>query len=257
MRKKKQVFFSIFLDGKRRFFTFSVPLHIRTALRIRFTAMKKFASIALALAAAFTLAGCAKENPLKPYVSELTENVYAGESENYALRGRSGFFETDGKPDGEAGETRRLLALTLRGEEREETVSATVVVDGEAHTENFVFNPVTFAYEARFEMPFSQQTFDVILRENGREETVTMTSLLPENTLSLDGVLDALAANRPELVNSYMQNGVFCGEIAAKVNVRGEKAYWYVGITGASGRTHAFLMDGASGEILAAKDIFR
>ena len=59
------------------------------------------------------------------------------------------------------------------------------------------------------------------------------------------------------LVESFMQNGVFCGEISMKVTVRSEKAYWYIGLTDAAGRTHAFLMDGASGEVLAAKDIFQ
>ena len=219
--------------------------------------MKKFVSIVLALAAAFTLVGCAKENPLKPYVSELTENIYAGESEHYAVRGKTGFCEKEHKRDGTAGDTVRLLILTMPSVNDAQSVTATVTVNGEPHTEKFTFNPVTFAYNAKFEVPFSERTFDVILRENGAEETVTMTSVLPENTLNLDGVLDALMQRQPDFIGAYMKNGAFCGEIAAKVSVRNEKAYWYVGITDPSGRTHAFLMDGASGEILAAKDIFQ
>ena len=53
-----------------------------------------------------------------------------------------------------------------------------------------------------------------------------------------------------------MQNNIFNGEIRAKILVRNGKAYWYMGLIDASGRTRALLIDGASGEILAAKDVF-
>ena len=242
----------------RRFFAnFGKPRIKGALVRIRFTTMKKFAVVLLALAAVFVFAGCAEENKLKPYVSELTDNVYYGESENYTVRGKTGYSETERSRDGAVGKIERALVLSVPDAGNPEALSATIVIDGTEHTENFTFNPVTFAYNARFALPFNEQTFEVILRENGEEERVTMTSVLPENTLDVNGALDALCAQQSALVESFMQNGVFCGEISMKVTVRSEKAYWYIGLTDAAGRTHAFLMDGASGEVLAAKDIFQ
>ncbi len=219
--------------------------------------IRKSISVILALVAAFALVGCAKENRLRPYVSELIENVYAGTSEHYTVRGKAGFYETERARDGQAGATAPFLVLTLPQTPDAETVTATIEIDGQPHTEKFTYDPVRFTCRAVFETAFDEETFEIVLRKNGEEERVMMTSVLPENTLDLNGVLDVLLQSQPDLVESYMKNGVFEGELTAKVNVRDEKAYWYVAITDTAGRTHAFLMDGASGEILAAKDLFQ
>ncbi len=226
-------------------------------VRIRFTVMKKSLILIAVLSVCLLFSACSKENRLLPYVSELTENVYYGESEHYSLRGKSGFIEKERAHDGKKSALRDELVLTLLSETAEEAeIIAEITVDGTVMTEKFELNPATFAMNAVFEYRPEVSEFEVTISQNGEKETVTMKSALPENTLTLSGALDALYANQKALVDGYMQNNVFNGEIRAKVLLRNGKAYWYIGLIDTSGRTHALLIDGASGEILAAKDVF-
>lgn len=219
--------------------------------------MKKSLILIAVLSVCLLFSACAKENRLLPYVSELTENVFYGESEHYSLRARSGFAEKEKKHDGKAGALRDELVVTLLSETEDEAeITAEISFTGSALTEKFRLNPVTFGMNAVFEARPETNEFEIIVTENGNRETVTMKSALPENTLSLSGALDALYANQKALVDGYMQNNIFNGEIRAKILVRNGKTYWYMGLTDASGRTRALLIDGASGEILAAKDVF-
>lgn len=182
---------------------------------------------------------------------------FYGESEHYSLRARSGFAEKEKKHDGKAGALRDELVVTLLSETEDEAeITAEISFTGSALTEKFRLNPVTFGMNAVFEARPETNEFEIIVTENGNRETVAMKSALPENTLSLSGALDALYANQKALVDGYMQNNIFNGEIRAKILVRNGKTYWYMGLIDASGRTRALLIDGASGEILAAKDVF-
>lgn len=219
--------------------------------------MKKSLILIAVLSVCLLFSACAKENRLLPYVSELTENVYYGESEHYSLRAKSGFIEKKRAHDGKKSALADQLVITLLSETADNAeIIAEINVNGTAVTEKFALNPITFSMNAVFEYRPQTNEFEVTISENGNKEVVTMKSALPENTLSLSGALDALYANQKALVDGYMQNNIFNGEIRAKVLVRNGKAYWYIGLIDTSGRTHALLIDGASGEVLAAKDVF-
>lgn len=219
--------------------------------------MKKVFLCVLTLVAAITLVGCTKENKLLPFVSELREDVYIGESNNYKLKAHYGFSETPIDRDGNAGaHTRKLTLMLLDRDGGDIKVNATLNLVDTPQTETFALNPITFLWSAQFNADVMEKQFSVTITENGVSEEITLTSELPENTLSYKSALDALCKSQPELINAYNTNGTFGGEICMRVLVRNEKPYWYVGLTDKNGRTRALLIDGFTSEVLAVKDIF-
>ena len=91
----------------------------------------------------------------------------------------------------------------------------------------------------------------------GVTETVTMTSIIPDKTISYSTALNHLVQKQQSLVAHYTtDDGVFTAEIYARILVNDGAPYWYIGIASGNNNLKALLVDGITGEILAIREIF-
>lgn len=203
--------------------------------------------------------GCKNENPLYEHVSELRCCIFEGTSENFHLKSCYGFRETPYNNDGAIGSKVWSLVFKL---ENKETENATYLlnfsfndVDYEL---NFKLNPVTHSVTASVEIEnFDCKDFSVTVSSGSLSETVIMKNTVPEKTMDYKGALDQLYTNQKELVNAYTdKDGNFNAEIYARIVVKNQKPYWYVGFASGNGNLKALLIDGFSGETLAIREIF-
>ncbi len=223
--------------------------------------MKKLISLFIILLSLLTLSpftACKERTGLEVYVSELRSDVFWGQTDTLTIKGGYGFCETPYNNDAKVSEKVHTLTLKLMNKETSQTTySASLDFNGEKYACAFKLNPVTHSLIATFEIEnFNLKEFDVNISAGDQTQTVRLKSLLPENTLSYEKALSCLEKSQPQLIKSFSDSdGNFCAEIYMRIIVKKEKAYWYVGIASGNDQLKALLIDGATGEVLAIREI--
>ncbi len=223
--------------------------------------MKKFSVILFSVCLLFTLAcvgGCSKTFSLKPFVNELRSDIYEGQSENYNIRVAFGFNKhKKERADG----SDKIYGLTFKLLDKETDsaeYSVSVEYDGQTKKTIFSFNPVSHSLVAFIELDenFNQKQFDATIYNAGQNEKVTLTSVLPANTITYESALNHLYEQQTALIDSYKnQDGEFSAQLQLRVIVKDQKSFWYVGITESMEHTKALLVDGITGEVLSIREI--
>ncbi len=221
---------------------------------------KPFLLLLLPLCFLFCLfGGCKEENSLSEYVSELRQNIYTGESTTYKVKAYYGYSEHPLNNDGVKGSPIYKLTFMLKGLETENT-TYTLIFDYEEqnYKQAFAFNPVKNLLLASVEVEdFTLKTFDISIEAGGNTEKVKLTSIVPENALTYTQALTKLTEQQPDLIKSYYNSdGVFTAEIFARIIVKNDKPYWYIGFANGNGNLKALLVDGVNGNVLAIRDVF-
>lgn len=199
---------------------------------------------------------CQKVNPLYEAVNELRSNLFYGESQDYKLEACYGFTTTVN-----ADLSEKVYALTFRLIEKEvdqANYSISMVYNEKDYSANFKLNPITHTLTARIEIEnFSEKEFSVSMKKAEDCQTLTLCSTLPDGAISYKTALDHLSEKQSDLIKSYTdENGNFTAKICARIIVKNQKPYWYVGFTSANGDLKALLIDGITGETLAIREIF-
>lgn len=225
--------------------------------------MKKsrvFLSFLLALfTLIISLSGCDKGLMLENYVSELRSDVFYGESDEYKLKAFYGYREHDYVNDGKVGEKEYLLSFRLLDKE---TDGATYTVKfnhlEKDYSSTFSFDPLSGVLTCQFEIEnFTEKIFTVTILCAEKTNTVTLSSLVPENTANYKTALNKLKETHKTLIDAYVdENGNFTAEIYMRIIVKDEKPFWYVGFASGNDNLKALLIDGLTLEVLAIRDIF-
>lgn len=202
--------------------------------------------------------GCKKESDLTRYVSELRSDVFRGESDKIDVSAAYGFKEEPFLNDGKAGTRVYALSFTIKGAEAESADRSVVMIyNGEEYKSTFKLNPLTGVLCAHIEIEgFSLKEFSVEIVTGAERETVLFKSQLPENTMSFSSALASLEKSQPSLIQNYRNDdGEFTAEIYARVIVKDGAAFWYIGFAEGNDKLKAILLNGATGEVLAVREI--
>ncbi len=223
--------------------------------------MKNFIKrILLLLPCIFCLAliGCGNSDRTTPddYLCELRSDVFEGEADGITLKAAYGF-----KNASEAttpSDRIYKLFVRLEGDVKDgATYHVAVTYNGKEYKNACDLLPSGSPFTA-FEIPdFAEKEFSVTVLCGSDVYAVTLKSLLPEGTVGYKQMLTEVFKSQKELVNKYVDdNGTFKGSICARVLVRKEKPYWYVGFISEQGDVKAFLVDGITCEVLAVREIY-
>ena len=224
--------------------------------------MKKFILILSGLALAFVclfVFGCNDDFGLSEYVSELKQDVYIGDNDHYELTASYGYKENPLARDGKVGNRVYALVFRLVGEETSSIEFCIELnIDGQTKNATFSIDPVSNKMTAFIlaDQKFNQKEFDVTLKSAGQNVKIKMKSLVPSNALDNKSALKKLHENNKSLVDTYMENGVFNGEIIQRIIVKDGKPYWYIGLADKNGSLKALLIDGVTGQTLAIRHVF-
>ena len=202
---------------------------------------------------------CSKVNPLYERVSELRSDLFLGEGENFTLSACYGFKETPYLNDANVNDKIYCLNFKLKCQPTDNsTKKISMEYDGKTYESEFKLNPVTHTITALFEVDnFNLKEFNINLSADSLTEKITLHSILPQNTIDYKCALDYLYREQPSLIEKYTDtNGSFNAEIYARIIVKENLPYWYVGIASGNDNLKALLIDGFSGEILAIREVF-
>ena len=225
--------------------------------------MKKFFVFLLSLFCLsiplINLVACNNLNSLANHVSELRMDVFEGENQNFNLTAGYGFRENPFINDGKVGNREYLLTFKLLNQQTSDvTYTISLNFNGEQYACKFSFSPVSHSLVASVKIDnFNLKTFNVTLSYASNTVDIEMNSTLPNGTVDYLTALNALQKEQPNLINAFCDSeGNFCAEICARIIVKNGKAYWYVGISSGADKLKALLIDGATCEILAIREIF-
>lgn len=211
--------------------------------------------ITILLSSCFFFSSCKKEEDFTPYICELKLDVYASNTDEVNLKAHYGFNDNEN-----ANSTTHVYGLYfyLTGVE-EDNITRTVTLRHGDKTlvETFHLNPVTDRITAFMEIKnFNEKSFSVTLNEGSTKHEITLSSTLPEKTLTYKNALSALKKEQGALLDSYKNaDGEFNAKLIMRVLVKDNKPYWYVGIKKDDG-LKAFLLDGITGKTLAVREVF-
>ena len=201
--------------------------------------------------------GCKSQPTLDKYVSELRSNCYESVDSNIPITAGYGFMEKLPNLDGNITQKSYVLIFRLKDNQNENiTYHISLNYNGKEYKSTFKLNAVSHTLSAIMPVDnFNESEFEVTLSYSSTNQVIKMKSTLPNGTISYSQALGYLQKHQGELVNSYYIDGKFCGEICARVLVKDNHPYWYIGMSNDKG-TKALLIDGFSGEVLAVRDIF-
>lgn len=206
-----------------------------------------------------SLVACSNSTNLALYVSELRKDVFEGENQNHHLSAGYGFRENPFVNDGKVGKTENLLTFKLKNEQTSDiTYTISLTFNGEQYASKFVFSPVSHSLIASVKIDnFNLKTFKVTLSYGSNAVDIEMNSTLPNGTVDYCTALGVLQKEQPQMISSFCDSeGNFKAEIYARVIVKNGKAYWYIGLAKGMDKLKALLIDGATCEVLAIREIF-
>ena len=207
----------------------------------------KFCAFILLFCFVLPNVGCKNELDLSVYVTELRYDVFSGENQTYTIKGGLGFNQKN----------QNVLTLRLVGKyDQNVSYNAQIEFNGEKYTQTFKYNPISSNLTVSFDIPeFNLKQFNVAIITGGESSEITLNSIVPQNTMDYKTALKYLHTNQPDLINSYFdQDGNFTASIIARVIVKNDHPYWYVGLK--KDNLKALLVDGITGEILAVREVF-
>lgn len=206
----------------------------------------------------FPFIACDKTSPLENNISELRVDVFQGKTENYHLKAFYGYREIEPIKDGARKDTAYFLSFKLVNITTPD-VKYTVKFshNGLNYELPFTLNPVSNSLVCEAEVDnFLVKSFNVEILVASNVETIELTSMLPENTISYKEALSFLEKNHKNLLDGYKDEFGYNLEISLRVLSKNDKPYYYVGLTDTNGKLKAFLLDGITGETLAIRNVF-
>lgn len=201
----------------------------------------------------FPLYGCSKEVSYLDCVSELRDNVFLAETDEFSLRIYAVKKETPYLSDGIPQETSSRFEAYLVAPNGAETCTFSFTANGETYQGDMSFDNVKCEYYYSRALDVSSLgRIDCEIDYGGTKVSMTAKSVRGENTLAPTQVLKQLHDTEPELFAKMTDTYGFMGEIYLRLLYE-DAPYYYVGVIERNGTVHAFLINAESGKIIAKR----
>ena len=200
--------------------------------------------------------GCKQKVDLTNDISELRYDILVGQNENFTVKGECYERETPRFKDGEIKEKTNCFVLTLTNCNLNVTYTASFTQNGINYSQKFNLSPTNSKLQATFNAKVTAGQLTVKINGGSVNETIELKSIVPNGAKDYKTALNSLLESQPSLINKYMLDGKFQGEIAVRLLVEKQKAYYYIGLTDTSKNTTALLIDADTLEVLAIRKVF-
>lgn len=203
--------------------------------------------------AAFCFSGCKKNIDYFSYVSELRNNIFIAENEEFSLRIHSVIKEVPYAADGIAHEQTALTEIYLIAPNTTKNYQLKMQVGEKEYGGELSFDNVKTEYFLSFSLNISnlkELTCDIIFEDS--VVSLTAISVLHNETLSPKEILSCVQAYNPNVFTNLTDKYGFAGEIHLRLLYE-DSPYYYVGVINRSGDIHAFLVNATNGKVLAER----
>lgn len=200
-----------------------------------------------------SLTACNKPVDYFSYVSELRDNIFIAETDEYSLRAYSVVKESPYLTDGIVMETSRRIEVYFIAPQGDKNCELSLVLGDKSYGGEMSFDNVKTEYYWTCSLDVSTaQSLEFILEYGEETLNLTASSVLSGKELAPKAVLEILKEEDPEPFAALTDKYGFAGEIYLRL-IFEENPYYYVGIIDRNGKIYAFLINATTGKILAKR----
>jgi hypothetical protein len=201
-----------------------------------------------------SLTACKKTVDYFSYVSELRDNIFLAENEEYSLQAYSIVKEAPYIADGIVMERSRRIEVRFIAPQGDKNCSVTFSLQGKDYGGEFSFDNVKTEYFWSCSLDVSTVSkidFEIVYGEEKLE--MQAVSVLKGTELSPRDILNCLHKENKNLFSGLTDKYGFSGEIYIRL-IYEENPYYYVGIIDRNGKIYAFLSNAITGKTLAKRE---
>lgn len=196
---------------------------------------------------------CKKSVDYFSYVSELRDNIFIAETEEYSLRSYSVVKETPYHADGIAMDASRRIEAYFIAPQGDKNCKIGFTLNGKSYGGDMSYDNVKAQYFWTCTLDVSKCSNLDFSIEYGEEALhFNAKSILNGTELSPDVILQNVAKENAEIFSNLTDKYGFAGEIYIRL-IYEENAYYYVGIIDRTGKIYAFLINAVTGKVLAKR----
>ena len=197
---------------------------------------------------------CKKNEDYFSYLSEYRSNLFLAETEEFSVRIYALEKEHPFIADGGVGEKTKRAEVYITAKDGSESCKVTFHGNGNQYGGEASYDSVKREYfyscaadlSTAASIPLALQFGDTVYE-------VTAHSIKQADTLSGEQILMCLQEQEVDLFRSLTDKNGFLAEIHLRLLYE-EAPYYYIGIVEKTGKITAFLMDAATGTILAKRE---
>lgn len=218
--------------------------------------MKKFLTILFAFLIVTFASSCKEGVNLEGYLSELRYDVYTFEDEDYKA---TCYFEEREDPylnDGFVGSIKKYFVFKIeKCKTSLDNASISILINGVENKKDLEFNPLNGKFSCQIEVSSfeEKETLEVTLLVGGEHLVLPLKKNVFEKQISYKEALEKVSKNSSKEIEKMLNGGKGGIECRVRIISENSRAYYFVSISGKDGNVVAFLVDGATGKILAKK----
>jgi len=202
---------------------------------------------------AFFFSGCKEKVDYFSYVSELRDNIFVAETEDFCLRIYSLEKEYPYSTDGIKRETEKRTEMHFLAPSGNKNCTLSFTVNGKEYGGEMSYDNVKAEYYYSCTLDVSKLTkIDCAIVYGEEEVCLSALSVRTETTLSPKEALAKLREAESELFTNLTDKYGFAGEIYLRLLCE-DSPYYYIGVIDRNGNVTAFLMNGETGKVLARR----
>ena len=221
--------------------------------------MKKISIVILIiLVSIFSFSSCSKDVNLSCYVSQLRQDIFIGENDEYKLTVYQEKRENPFIADTFIGSMENHVIIKIEGKEQSvDEVSASFNIDNKEYKGNFIFNPINnkFTLDVVVEKFSEQKEVEIILYKDTETQSIVVKSMLFEQTKNYEEVLKSVSKHDKNTINKLFKGNKVIAEIHIRLLYDENKNYYYVGFVESDKKTTCYLVDGQTLQVLATKNV--
>ncbi len=218
--------------------------------------MKRFLLTVLVI---FTLPfciSCKDAINLEMYLSEIRSAVYTHVGDNYTLTLYAEQKETPYISDGYVGEMKSIITVKIEKYKTAlDDARVTVSYGDEKVSGNFDYNALRGKFTAEMEVDRlpSENEIELTVSIGGSEESFTLEKFSKDGQIDYTTALNSVSYEKNDCIKELLSGNGDTIEVRVRILTEGESVYYYVAIIGKDGKSFTYLVDGASGKILAER----
>lgn len=218
--------------------------------------MKRFLVSLLVILSSLFCISCKDAINLEMYLSEIRSVVYSYSGENYSLTVYGEQKEDPYLSDGYVGQMKTMITVKIENYKTSLDDASIIICYGDEKVGgNFDYSPLNGKFIAEIEVDKlpSENQIEVTVTCSGNEESFTLEKFSKEGQIDYKTALNNVSYEKNEQIKKLLSGNGDSIEVRVRVLTEGESVYYYVAIIGKEGKSYSYLVDGASGKILAER----
>lgn len=190
-----------------------------------------------------------KECVLSDYISEIRYDTFTYSDDNLSIKANFIEREQPLKCDGIKGEMHKTCEVEITFTTNPEKVDLAFLDKSGEMSYQSVENKYIFSCSQE---KIDAKNFEITLNYTDKSDTYTLISVIDGNILTPSAALDCVREFDAATVDSLIDGNSFLGEIYVRL-IFDEECFYYVGICDRSGNITAYLLNAATGRVIATK----